>query len=325
MQANFISILNTPDAVPANNILLASGVVTGAGLSPYRQALTRSCTITQSLVETPQEWAVAMTAGAVNTVSFSVSQNVNGIPSVRTFSFAQTAATTAALLLDQVNGFFGGSATTGGGYVTAAWSSIQYKAVISSTTLTITIKNAAGYPIASVNEVLNINSVTSAMATYTLETQANVDAAAIIFKVTAHGLVTGQLLKVGTLTGQTAANNVVARVVRLSANTFNLVDGNGITYKASGTGSAVGVSLLTLTATAPFGTAALVNADALANNSTQTATVTANNYSLVSIVAGYDNTLTAEASTRVAPIHFWISEDANGNAAVAYVAANLLV
>ena len=89
--------------------------------------------------------------------------------------------------------------------------------------------------------------------------------------------------------------------------------------------TAITAGTLTLVASVAFGTAALVNADALANNSTQTATVTANNYSLVSIVAGYDNTLTAEASTRVAPIHFWISETADGNDAVAYVAANLLV
>jgi len=327
MQANFISILNTPNAIRANNIDLVGGAVIATGLAPYRQALTRSCAVRQSQIETPQVWAVAMTAGVANTVSFSVSQNVNGIPSVRTFSFAQTTATTASLLLDQVNGFFGGSATDGGGYVTAAWSAIQYKAAITSTTtLTITIKNAAGYPIASVNEVLNINSVTSAMSTIVLTASAaNVIGNPVIFKKVAHGLVSGQLLSVPSSIGQTAAG-VVGRVQLIvgDADNFNLVDlQTGKLYLATAT-TATGAGTLTYVASVPFGTAAFVNADALANDSVQTATVTANNYSLVSIVAGYDNTVTAEASTRVAPIHFWISESADGVATVNWIADNLL-
>jgi hypothetical protein len=143
----------------------------------------------------------------------------------------------------------------------------------------------------------------------TLATQANVNATAIVFKSVAHGLVTGALVSVpSTVTGQTAANSTGSRVIRVDADTFNLENPiTGVDYVATGTGSAVGT--LTIIATPAFGTAALVNADAAANGFAQTATVTANNYALVTINAGYTGQQLPTPEARVVPIRWWISED----------------
>lgn len=322
MTQNLISILNAPTG--ASDIATSNGVITATGLSPYKANLVNACTVQRSLVESLQVWTAAMTAGVANTVSFSINQVVNDMASLRTFSFEQTASTTAANLLTAVNGFFGNTATDGGAYVTASWGSVEYKAVISSTLLTITVRQITAEAFPTVSSVSN-TTVASAMATYTLETQANTGGTSIIFKDTAHGLVTGQLLKVGTLTGQTAANGVVARVIRIDADTFNLANvQTNITYKASGTGSAAGTNQLTLVASPAFGTAALVNLDAAANGSTQTATVTANNYSLVTINAGYTTPELPNPSPRVVPIHWWVSEDTNGLALLDSIASSYL-
>jgi hypothetical protein len=324
MTQNFISILNAPAASSAD-IATSNGVITATGLSPYKANLVNACTVQRSLVESLQVWTVAMTAGVANTVSFSINQFVNDMASLRTFSFTQTASTTAANLLTQVNGFMGATATDGGAYVTASWGSIQYKAVTNSTVLTLTFKQVTGEAFPTVSSVSN-TTVASGMSTYTLESQANVNLAAIVFKVTGHGLVTGNLIKVGTLTGQTAANNVVGRVIKVDDDTFNLANvQTNITYKASGTGTAVGTSQLTLVASPAFGTAALVNADAAANGSTQTATVTANNYSLVSINAGYTGEQLPTPQARVVPIHWWVSEDTNGLTLLSTIATSYLV
>jgi hypothetical protein len=171
MTQNFISILNAPAG--ASNISTSGGVITATGLSPYKANLVNSCTIQRSIPETLQVWTVAMTAGVANTVSFSVNQLVNDMASLRTFSFTQTASTTAANLLTQVNGFFGATATDGGAYVTASWGGVQYKAAISGSVLTITVKQATGeaFPIvASVSNTTVANGLTATTGVVTTGT-----------------------------------------------------------------------------------------------------------------------------------------------------------
>jgi hypothetical protein len=321
MTQNFVNILNAPIA-SSGDLVESGGSVKITGLSPYKLNLVNSCTVQRSTTEELQVWTAAMTAGVANTVSFSIEQVVNQMRSLRTFSFEQTTSTTAANLLSAVNGFFGATATDGGAYVTASWGSVKYKAVISSTLLTLTISQVSGEAFPTVSNALN-TTVSSSMS-LTLATQANVDATAINFKVTAgHGLATGALVSVGTLTGQTAANDKVCRVVISSSTNFTLQDPiTGTFYNASGTGSAVGT--VTVIATPAFGTAAFVNADASANNSTQTATVTANNYSLVTIESGTNGGELPNLSTRTAPIHWWISEDTNGLLLLGSIASSYL-
>lgn len=322
MTQNFVSILNAPQGSSAD-LSYSAGTLSITGLSPYKTALVNSCTIQRSLVETLQVWSVAMTAVSGSTYSFSIEQVVNGMRSLKTFSYEAT-STTGSEIVTAIDGFFGatGNSST---YTTASWGSVKYKVTSSSASVTLTISQVSGEAFPTVANASNCT-VTSGMSTYTLETQANTNGAAIIFKVTGHGLVTGNVLKVGTLTGQTAANGVYAYVIKIDADTFNLANiTTFVTYKASGTGSAVGTSQLTLVAQAPFGTADLVNADAQANGSTQTATVTANNYALVSIEAGYPSGELPNLGKRTAPIHLWVSEDSNGVTLLGTIAASYLV
>jgi hypothetical protein len=310
MTQNFISILNAPAG--ASDISTTGGVITATGLTPYKANLVNSCVVQRSIIEEPQVWTVAMTAGVANTVSFSVNQLVNDMASLRTFSFTQTASTTAANLLTQVNGFFGNTATDGGAYVTASWGGVQYKAAISGAVLTITVKQATGEAFPIVASVSN-TTVASGMGTVVLvASAANVASTPILFKKVAHGLVSGQLLSVPTLTGQTAANGLVGRVNVVDADNFNLSSiQTGLFYLATST-TVTSAGTLTIVASPAFGTAALVNADAAANGFAQTATVTANNYSLVTINAGYTGQQLPTPEARVAPIRWWIAETANG-------------
>jgi hypothetical protein len=265
-----------------------------------------------------------MTAGVANTVSFSIEQVVNQMRSLRTFSFEQTTSTTAANLLSAVNGFFGATATDGGAYVTASWGSVKYKAVISSTLLTLTISQVSGEAFPTVSNASN-TTVASAMGTVVIVTSpANVVDEPIKFKKVNHGLVSGQLLLVPTLTGQTAANGLVCRVNVVDADIFNLSNAQTGELFIAATVTPTSGGTLTLVASPAFGTAAFVNADAARNNSTQTATVTANNYSLVTIESGSNGGELPNLSTRTAPIHLWVSEDTNGLALLLTITTDYL-
>lgn len=318
MTQNYISILNAPSGT--SDIATSGGVITATGLSPYKANLVNSCTLQRSVAESLQVWSVAMTAVADNVYSFSIEQVVNGIPSLRTFSYTAT-STTGSEIVTAIDGFFGatGNSST---YTDASWGAVKYKVTSSSASVTLTVSQVSGEAFPTVSNVSN-TTVTSSMS-LTLASQTNVDGDPISFKVTAgHGLATGALVRVGTLTGQTAANNKTARVVVLSSTNFNLQDPiTGVYYDASGTGTAVGS--VTVIATAAFGTAALVNDDASANGSTETATVTSSNYTLVSIEAGYPSGETPNLSTRTAPIHWWICETANGILLIDSIATSYL-
>lgn len=315
---NFVSILNTPAGT--SDISETGGVITATGLSPYKANLVNSCTLQRSVAESLQVWSVAMTAVAGSTFSFSIEQVVNGMRSLKTFSYEAT-STTGSEIVTAIDGFFGatGNSST---YTTASWGSVKYKVTSASASVTLTISQVSGEAFPTVANASNCT-VTSSMS-LTLASQTNVDATPISFKVTAgHGLSTGALVSVGTLTGQTAANGKICRVVVLSSTNFNLQDPTtGTYYNASGTTSAAGS--VTVIATAEFGTQSYVNNDAAMNGSSQTATVTANNYSLVTIEAGYSAGETPNLSTRTAPIHWWISESANGILLIDDIAANYL-
>jgi len=323
MTQNFVNILNAPK-ISSGDLVESGGSVQITGLSPYKLNLVNSCTVQRSTVEALQVWSVAITAGVANTVSFSIEQVVNQMRSLRVFSFEQTTSTTAANLLSAVNGFFGATATDGGAYVTASWGSVKYKAVISSTLLTLTISQVSGEAFPTVANASN-TTVASAMGTVVLvASPANVVGEPIKFKKVAHGLVSGQLVLVPALTGQTAANGLVCRVNVVDADIFNLSNTQTGELFLAATVTATSAGTLTLVATPAFGTAAFVNADAARNNSTQTATVTANNYSLVTIESGSNGGELPNLSTRTAPIHLWVSEDTYGLALLATITADYL-
>jgi len=315
MSARNISIINSPAATHGDAVV-TNGSMSITGLTPFRTSTLQSLQIQRNLVETPQIWVVTLVAGVANTLAFDVQQTVNSLLTNLTFSMPNTTSVVAADVIADINAFFGGAATDGGGFVSSASPSrlqVSYSVVVSSTTtVTLTIKGASGNPFVGVSQVADTPvTVASGMATLVLTTQANVDATAIIFKTTvAHGLVTGSTLRVGTLTGQTAANGAVWRVIYLSTTTFNLV--NPVTLDpalASGTGSAVGLAgTLTRIAQPDFGSPEFVNNDAALNGSSETVTATTYNFSAVDITPLYTSDVAPNPAMRTAPCRVWIPE-----------------
>ena len=314
MSARNISIINSPAATHGDAVV-TNGSMSITGLTPFRTSTLQSLQIQRNLVETPQIWAVTLIAGVANTLAFDVQQTVNSLLTNLTFSMPNTTSVVASDVIDNINAFFGGAATDGGGFVSSASPSrlqVSYSVSVLSLTTTLTIKGASGNPFVGVSEVADTTvTVASGMATLVLTTQANVDATAIIFKTTvAHGLVTGSTLRVGTLTGQTAANGAVWRVIYLSTTTFNLV--NPVTLDpalASGTGSAVGLAgTLTRVAQPDFGSPEFVNNDAALNGSSETVTATTYNFSAVDITPLYTSDVAPNPAMRTAPCRVWIPE-----------------
>ena len=313
MSARNISIINSPSAADST---VTNGSMSITGLTPFRTSTLQSLQIQRNLVETPQIWAVTLVAGVENTLAFDVQQTVNSLLTNLTFSMPNTTSVVASDVIDNINAFFGGAATDGGGFVSSASPSrlqVSYSVSVASTTIvTLTIKGASGNPFVGVSEVADTPvTVASGMATLVLTTQANTGGDAIIFKTTvAHGLVTGSTLRVGTLGGQAAANGGVWRVVYLSTTTFNLVD--PITLDpalASGTATATGAAGTLIRVAQPdFGSPEFVDNDAALNGSSQTATATTYNYSAVDITPLYTSDIAPNPAMRTAPCRVWIPE-----------------
>ena len=315
MSARNISIINSP-APSHGDVVVTNGSMSITGLTPFRTSTLQSFQIRRNLVETPQIWAVTLIAGVANTLAFDVQQTVNSLLTNLTFSMPNTTSVVAADVIANINAFFGGAATDGGGFVSSASPSrlqVSYSVSVSATTtVTLTIKGASGNPFVGVSEVADTPvTVASGMSTLVLTTKANTGGDAIIFKTTvAHGLATGSTLRVGTLGGQEAANGGVWRVVYVAATEFNLVDPVTLDPAlAIGTGSATGAAgTLTLVAQPDFGSPEFVNADAALNGSSQTATATTYNYSAVDITPLYTSDVAPNPAMRTAPCRVWIPE-----------------
>lgn len=323
MTQNFVSILNAPTGT--SDIATSGGVITATGLSPYKANLVNSCTIQRSLVETLQVWSVAMTAVSGSTYSFSIEQVVNGMRSLKTFSYEAT-STTGSEIVTAIDGFFGatGNSST---YTTASWGSVKYKVTSSSASVTLTISQVSGEAFPTVANASNCtvtNGLTATTGVVTTGTN-TANTTVLTFSKSSHGLVSGNLVYLSSFDNAgTVVNGMNCIVKYLTTSTFSLYYMNGKPVVCGSTTTNATAGSFTLVATAPFGTAALVNDDAQANGSTQTATVTANNYSLVSIEAGYSAGETPNLSTRTAPIHWWVSEDTNGIALLDSIASSYL-
>lgn len=282
----------------ATDVVVANGNTTITGLDAFPTAGKQSLRVRPNLVGTPQVAVATITVVASSSYELDVQGAINGVISIRRFQYDTTSASVATNTAAMAAAF-------------TAWAAIQgfdgTVVVTSSTSPTIVITGTGDSTTILMNLIGVTGAViTSGMATYTLESHANVNATAIIFKVTGHGLITGNVVKVPTLTGQTAANGVAARVIRVDADTFNLANiSTNVTYKASGTGSAQVGGVLTLVAQPAFGTIANVNADAAANGSTDTATQTTYNYDCVEIVADYAASVSPASEDREVLATLW--------------------
>jgi hypothetical protein len=225
-----------------------------------------------------------------------------------------TTSTTAADVIADINAFFGGAATNGGGFVNSASPSrlqVSYSVSVSATTnVALTIKGASGNPFVGVSQVADTPVTVASGMSMTLETQTQTASttAALLFKVTAHGLPTGSTIAVGTLTGQDGANNAVWRVVYVGANTFNLVNPVTLDPALSDGTTTAPVGTITRVAQPDFGSPEFVNADAVLNGSSQTATATTYNYSAVDITPLYTSDVAPNPAMRTAPCRVWIPE-----------------
>lgn len=311
MSARNISIINSPSA--ADNTV-TNGSMSITGLTPFRTSTLQSLQIRRNLVETPQIWVVTLIAGVANTLAFDVQQTVNSLLTNLTFSMPNTTSTVAADVIANINAFFGGAATDGGGFVSSASPSrlqVSYSVSVSSLTTTLTIKGASGNPFVGVSEVADTPVVVASGMAMTLasQTQSLTENTPILFKVVGHGLATGSTVSVGVLTGQVGANNAVWRVVYVGADTFNLV--NPVTLDpavVNGSTTTTPAGTVTRVAQPDFGSPTFVNADAALNGSSQTATATTYNYSAVDITPLYTSDVAPNPAMRTAPCRVWIPE-----------------
>jgi hypothetical protein len=288
-----ISILNAVAASGADCVT-ASGLTTITGLTPFHATDLQSFQIVRNIPTTTSKFTLSFTAGSGVVCAFALDQNVRGFQLSRVFT---STGTTTTSVMTELNGFFGGGASYGdAGFTTSTIFNVEYRYASN----VLTVRGIATHPICNVVAATGNTSTIANGNILTLETQANVNATSIIFKVTGHGLVSGQLVSVGTLTGQTAANNLILRVVYVDANTFNLsVLSTNVTVKASGTGSAVGS--VTVVPQLGFGSIADVNADALLNGSTATATQTTYQYNCAQIRGTYP--VATNGSLQVADVY----------------------
>lgn len=311
MSARNISIINSPSA--ADNTV-TNGSMSITGLTPFRTSTLQSLQIRRNLVETPQIWVVTLIAGVANTLAFDVQQTVNSLLTNLTFSMPNTTSTVAADVVANINAFFGGAATSGGGFVSSASPSrlqVSYSVLVSSLTTTLTIKGASGNPFVGVSEVADTPVVVASGMAMTLatQTQSLTLNTPILFKVVGHGLATGSTVSVGVLTEQAGANNAVWRVVYVGADTFNLVDPVTLDPAVVNTTSTTGpVGTVTRVAQPDFGSPTFVDADAALNGSSQTATATTYNYSAVDITPLYTSDVAPNPAMRTAPCRVWIPE-----------------
>jgi hypothetical protein len=313
MSARNISIINSP-APSHGDVVVTNGSMSITGLTPFRTSTLQSFQIRRNLVETPQIWVVTLNAGVANTLAFDVQQTVNSLLTNLTFSMPNTTSTVAADVIANINAFFGGAATNGGGFVSSASPSrlqVSYSVSVASTTIvTLTIKGASGNPFVGVSEVADTPVTVASGMSMTLATQAQTASITppLVFKVVGHGLATGSTIFVGVLTGQALANNAVWRVIYVTADTFNLVDPVTLDPALSDGTTTAPVGTITRVAQPDFGSPTFVNNDAALNGSSQTATATTYNYSAVDITPLYTSDVAPNPAMRTAPCRVWIPE-----------------
>ena len=262
-----ISILNTTTG--AADCVTASGTTKITGLAPFHATDLQSFQIVRNLVATPQRWTYSIPTTNNADVSFRIVQTVNGLKRdvVFTYKFGATADSAAlkaaidtwyaAQGLNGTNLVSAGSPSTG--TLTSSASNIEIS-MVAITGLTVTYAMPTIAPHATAGTAL------AGTTTVTCTTLAG------------QTFATGETVTVVAGTGYTFTQNgvsgltsVTARITYATATTFTL---NGVV----GAGTNGSAPTFTKAAQASFGSIADVNADALLNGSTQTATQTTYQY-----------------------------------------------
>ena len=267
-----ISILNTTTG--AADCVTTSGSTKITGLAHFHTTGLQSFQIVRNIPTTISKFTSSFTAGSGVVCAFALEQNVRGFQLSRVFT--STGITTAAVMTE-LNSFFGGSASYGSGSFTASTIfNVEYKYASD----VLTIRGIATSPICNVIAATGNTSTIANGNILTLAAATNTIGSPIIFKVTGgHGLVSGQIISIGTLAGQTSANNAMWRVVYSSSTDFFVASiSTNVVLNATTTTTITAGGTVTVVPQTGFGSIADVNADALLNGSAQTATQTTYQY-----------------------------------------------
>jgi len=268
-----ISILNTTTG--AADCVTASGLTTITGLTPFHATDLQSFQIVKNLVATPQRWTYSIPLVNSGDVSFRIIQTVNGLirDAVFTYKFAATASSSE--LKAAIDTWYAAQGFSGSNTVTAA-SPTTGVLVGSSDNTNIQIAAITGL------------TVTYAMATFTGDGTGTANVIGTPVKVVfsaSHGLKTGDTLVFGSTWATTNGlliANVKSRITYVSATTIS-VD----SVLATATSAITTAGTATQVAQAGFGSIADVNADAVQNGSTATATQTTYQYNCAQIRGTY--------------------------------------
>lgn len=279
----YISIINSP---AATDFVISGNTVSVTGLKPFSKNDILSLKAKKYLWGTPMKYATdRLTLSAGDTIRFSITQNVNNILETYYFSYVFDSY---ANLITAISNWSTASAVNVT-VVGTGTTDITITATADTTNVSFeiggSITTAAGLNSGvtfTYTATLSLSSVATATPTNIGDT--------ISFSKTAHGLKNGQVVTISGFTQCAAGyNGGIYRVSWSSANAFTLSSMNGTTCVASNT-TAGASGVVTVLASEEFGTYTQVNAEALANGSTQTATSTTSSYSCLEIQATYSNT-----------------------------------
>ena len=285
-----ISILNAVSG--AADCVTTSGTTFITGLTPFHATDLQSFQIVRNLVSTPQRWTYSIPLVNSGAVSFRVIQTVNGLvrDAVFTYTFAATASSSE--LKTAIDNWYAAQGFSGSNTVTAA-----------SPTTGVLVGSAS-------NTNIQMTAITGLTVTYAMPTIAPHATAGTALAGTttvtcttlaAQTFATGETVTVVAGTGYTFTQNgvsgltsVTARITYATSTTFTL---NGVV----GAGTNASAPTFTKVAQAGFGSIADVNADAVQNGSTATATQTTYQYNCAQIRGTYP--VATNGSLQVADVY----------------------
>lgn len=270
-----ISILNAVSG--AADCVTTSGTTAITGLTPFQNTNLQSLQVFKNLVATPMRWTFstgALSVGAV--VSFRVAQTVDSIikDAIFTYTFDSYANLNAGIIAWFAD--MGFDATYAN---TSVSSTVDGTITASSSNISITVSGISNFTETYSMPTLSPNATpATAVAGTTTVT---------ITVLAAQTFATGEVVTITSATGFTftkggvaTVGSVTARITYASATTFTL---DGVT----GSGTNTGTIVITKVAQEGFGSVAFVNDYAATNGSSQTATLTTNQYNCAVIRGTY--------------------------------------
>jgi hypothetical protein len=300
MESAKVSIINAPLASGAD-VSVVGSLTKITGLAGFDASLIQSYTWLPSLVTTKQVWAGSATVVAGNVYKFGVQIVVNGL--INNYDFEHTATTSLGNnLKDAVDAW-----VTSNADVFGTDTVITTTGTSGSAAFTIAISGSTARPMVTAYEHTNVT-ITSNMTSLSSCTTSGTHLAndPLIITKAAHGLLTGTIVTCSLFDGGAAIiNGKALRVVWASSSTFKLeeLDGTPIVYGTTVTNATLGT--VVTVAQEGLGAPDQVTADAAANGSTQTATVTGYHYKGLEMVVGYQQDIAPTFSTKYVKVRLW--------------------